>query len=188
MDDYAYFKRILDTIPADILEPKQIIQNDDTTKKHNIKKKIKLQSMEHKDIEQRPHVKENGKMIFSKFELASTNNPKIKHRKGKSKEKLLKELLEKQEQLKELEHKNKEKADELNEKSEWDKAIKRSQGIKIKDDVSLLSRSIQRQEGKKKASKKSWNERIEKEKEEQKQKQKQRHENIINSKVRHYQL
>lgn len=188
MDDYDYFKRILDAIPVSVLEPKQIIQNDDIKKKHNIKKKIKIQSIENKDIEQRPHVKENGKMIFSKFELATTNNPKIKHRKGKSKEKLLKELLGKQEQLEELEHKNKEKADELNEKNEWNKAIKRSQGIKIKDDISLLSKSIQRQEGKKKASKRSWSERIEKEKEEQKQKQKQRHENIVNSKVRHYQV
>ncbi|KAI5285172.1 hypothetical protein KEM52_002568, partial [Ascosphaera acerosa] len=50
---------------------------------------------------------------------------------------------------------------EIEEKERWLNAKKRAHGEKVRDDVSLLKKSVQRREGMKKKSEKEWRERIE---------------------------
>jgi hypothetical protein len=47
--------------------------------------------------------------------------------------------------------------------SAWRTALDRTSGIKVKDDATLLKKSIKRQDRKKKLSKKNWEQRTEKE-------------------------
>lgn len=58
--------------------------------------------------------------------------------------------LEKQKEM--LQNGNTAKAEKYN----WDKALAKAQGQKIKDDPALLKKSIKRDEYKKKKSKKAW--------------------------------
>jgi len=52
-----------------------------------------------------------------------------------------------------------EKAQAIEESTAWKTALDRSTGVKVKDDPSLLKRSIKKMERKKKLSKKKWEDR-----------------------------
>ena len=52
-----------------------------------------------------------------------------------------------------------EKAQAIEESTAWKTALDRSTGVKVKDDPSLLKRSIKKMEQKKKLSKKKWEDR-----------------------------
>lgn len=56
-----------------------------------------------------------------------------------------------------------EKARAIEDNSAWRTALDRSSGVTVKDDVTLLKKSIKKQERRKKISKKNWEQRTEKE-------------------------
>ncbi|CAG8522008.1 6257_t:CDS:2 [Diversispora eburnea] len=51
-------------------------------------------------------------------------------------------------------------ATQLHEKEEWRKALQKTQGEKVKDDISLLKKTIKNKTFKKKSSEKAWKERL----------------------------
>merc|ERR1712008_157622 len=83
------------------------------------------------------------------------------------------------EKLKNLEDKGEtEIATNIKESSAWDKALDKTEGVKVKDDVGLLKKSIKKIEQKKKSSSKKWDERKGNEKQKMDAKQQKRTDNI----------
>lgn len=129
----------------------------------------------------KPVFNSEGKMVFSKFDFSEIgmkkklpkNNPK----------KILQQLQEKKEKLKQLEESgDKEKAEEIREKDAWKVALAKANGEKVKDDPELLKRSIKRKGFKKKHSAKKWDARIEKVQKSKQERQDKRRENILKRK------
>ena len=75
------------------------------------------------------------------------------------------------------------KANAIEESTAWKTALDRSSGVKVKDDASLLKKSIKKIERKKKVSKKKWEQRLEHEEKWKETKQKKRSENISKRKA-----
>jgi hypothetical protein len=75
------------------------------------------------------------------------------------------------------------KANAIEESTAWKTALDRSSGVKVKDDASLLKKSIKKIERKKKVSKKKWEQRLEHEEKRKETKQKKRSENISKRKA-----
>lgn len=96
---------------------------------------------------------------------------------------LLAKLEKKKLKLKKLESKGKkEKLTEIKSKEAWDTAIQKAEGVKVKDNIELLKKSVSKIKNKKNRSKKKWDER-EKLLESKKEKvQKKRQENIMKKK------
>jgi len=127
-------------------------------------------------------VSENGKVIFNKFDLIKDPIEAEKQRTKKKKplEVRLKEAEAREAKIDELEEENPEKAEELREKKKWKDAITRVKGEKVRDDANLLKKSLKRQQQKKAASRKKWNERTQKLNEKMNLKQQKRKENLKN--------
>lgn len=122
--------------------------------------------------DRKPILNKNGQVVFSKFDFtgdkaASLHNKKKEKdskvtpatAKPKDYKKLLKQLQEKKEKIEELKQSEPEKAKELETKSKWTAALEKAQGLKTKDDPSLLKKSIKRIEKKKERSRQNWEER-----------------------------
>merc|ERR1712025_318855 len=91
----------------------------------------------------------------------------------------LQSIQKQKEKLKRLEEKGEtEIAKNLEESSAWTKALDKTEGVKVKDDVGLLKKSIKKMEQKKKSSSKKWVERKDKEKKKMEARQQKRTENI----------
>ena len=71
-----------------------------------------------------------------------------------------------------------ERAKSLEENAAWKSVMERTEGVKVKDDETLLKKTIKRIDKKKKGSKKKWEARVEGEENRKKQKQQKRSENI----------
>jgi hypothetical protein len=146
-----------------LFQGKRRKRNGDT--KENNVKDLKDEVVDtNDDAIQRPHIQEKGKMIFSKFDLASDPKALLKSGKGKSKKKLLEKLLQEQQKIEDLSSIDKEKAQNIQTQKEWDKALQKAQGSRVHDDPAILQKAIRIQERKKKASKKAWDGRISKQK------------------------
>ena len=64
----------------------------------------------------------------------------------------------------------------------WENAINKASGVKVKDNIELLQKTIRRREGAKKKSTKEWTSREEKVKEKEKEKIAKRNENLAKRK------
>jgi len=92
----------------------------------------------------------------------------------------LKQAEANKEKLEKLKSVDKEKAEALEEKIQWNKAMKLIEGEKIKDDPKLLKKTLKREQKLKERSAKKWNDRQKTVARQMKEKQKKREENIKN--------
>lgn len=125
-----------------------------------------------------PVYNNNDKIVFSKIDFAGLGNEK--HRKTESNpKKVLEQVQEINNKIDKLKSSGEiTKAIEIKEKNAWKNALAKTQGIKVKDDPILLKKSIQKQEQKKRSSKKKWESRIESVNKAKEERQKKRGENI----------
>lgn len=116
----------------------------------------------------KPILNKNGQVVFSKFDFTADKTLKTKkvdtklsttNAKPKDYKKLLKKLEQKKEKFEELKQQDPEKASELEIKDKWKSAIDKAAGVKVKDDVGLLTKAVKRIEKKKEKSRKSWDDR-----------------------------
>lgn len=126
----------------------------------------------------KPIYNKDGKLVFSKFDLADDRKKKTGLLTGKDYKTLLEKVQKQKEKIDKLKEKDAEKAKQLVEKMQWNKAIQKAEGIKVKDDPELLKRSLKRKEKMKEKRKKLWEEREEKVKEKMKERQEKRRTNI----------
>uniref|UniRef100_A0A146LX86 Surfeit locus protein 6 n=1 Tax=Lygus hesperus TaxID=30085 RepID=A0A146LX86_LYGHE len=121
------------------------------------------------------------KMVFSKLELPEEE--KFKKKVNKDPKRMLQKIQKSQAKLKMLEEKGKvETVKKIKEKLTWDKAIQKAEGVKLKDDVELLKKTIRRKTEIKNKSKKKWDQRKESVEHRKEEAQKKRKENITKKK------
>ena len=103
-----------------------------------------------------------GQLVFSKFDF-STNIPVVNNENTSKKpdlKQLLNQVMKKKEEVKALQDSGKiEDAVKLKEQFDWENALSKAQGEKVKDDPALLEKSLKRKEYQKKTSGKKWTER-----------------------------
>ncbi|XP_076756234.1 surfeit locus protein 6 [Xylocopa sonorina] len=129
----------------------------------------------------KPVFNSEGKMVFSKFDFSEIGTKRKPPKKDTKK--ILIELKQKKEKLKEIEESGeKEKAEEIKEKDAWKSVLAKASGEKVKDDPDLLKRTIKRKEQKKKQSSKKWESRLENIQKGIREKQEKRQENIMKRK------
>ena len=130
----------------------------------------------------KPVYNSEGKMVFSKFDFTANNvNGAGPSKKNPKKDpKLALDAIQKQKhKLKKLEEKgDKETVKSIEESSAWTKALDKAEGVKVKDDVGLLKKSIKKKEQRKKSSAKKWDARKETESKQKQGKVNKREENI----------
>ncbi|CAD7087726.1 unnamed protein product [Hermetia illucens] len=131
----------------------------------------------------KPIFNQEGKIVFSKFDFAAHPGAKVKKPKRerieKNPRKVLKNLKEQKKQINELiEQGEDKKAMEIKQDQAWKKAFDKTEGKKVKDDPSLLLKSIKKRKDQKKKSKKEWKDRKAKVEHDIAQRQKKRQENI----------
>lgn len=118
-----------------------------------------------------------GKIVFSKIQLNENDVP----RKGTETDakKLLRKVLNEEREMKELRFSGEtEKYAELKNQKAWERATKKTMGYKVKDDLGLLSKKIQKRKKQIVKSKQEWAQRKEKIEHTKVAKQKKRAENI----------
>jgi hypothetical protein len=141
-------------------------------------------------IVQRPKVKtETGKVVFSKFDFTADEvAPELESAGHKKKnvdpKAALAKIAKQKEMLQMWEEKGRDqKVKRIEDNIAWQAALQKAEGVKVKDDVELLKKSLKKQQQKKKASKSKWenrNSEVEKKKEGQQAKRK---ENIMKRKT-----
>ena len=110
-----------------------------------------------------PGTGKTEKVIFSKFDFSSSevlpDQPKRKANDPKAA--LAKIALNKEKMESMIEKGLTDKVKRIESKAAWATAIDKAEGVKVKDDVELLKKSLKKQEQKKRSSKKKWEERAE---------------------------
>ena len=102
----------------------------------------------------KPVYNNEGQMVYSKFDF--TYDKKANKKKIDPKAALTNIQKQKQ-KIKKIEAKgDTETVKEMQETSTWSKALDKTEGAKVKDDVELLKKSIKKQEQRKKSSAKKW--------------------------------
>jgi hypothetical protein len=130
----------------------------------------------------KPVFNSDGNLVFSKFDFldetfASSDEKLTKE--TSNKKRILEKLLKSQNYIKKIEEfGDSEKANQMRHESKWLNALRRSEGVKVKDDPQLLKKSLAKKQAKKKVSEKKWKERLETIENKKKEKQKKRRENI----------
>lgn len=110
-------------------------------------------------VAKKPGVKTEKGVIFSKFEFKDDMVPK-ESKKNLDPQAALNKLKKNKEKVKMWEEKGRsEKAAKIENNIAWDNAINKAQGEKVKDDVTLLKKSIKKQKQIKTSSKKKWSKR-----------------------------
>jgi hypothetical protein len=184
-------KRGADTVKNQV---KQAKKNAEKKKEGGKDKKQQQKQVEKKEtpVQQKPAVVvEAGRQIFSKFDFGTESplasqipgvgkpvKPKVKAFLPKNPKQALEKLQRKAEQLGELEKTDASRAEAIKKSDAWTKAIQKSQGITVKDDVKLLKKSIHKMEKVKAKKADSWTDRKRKVEEEQAARQTKRNENI----------
>ncbi|XP_011299480.1 surfeit locus protein 6 homolog [Fopius arisanus] len=131
----------------------------------------------------KPVFNSEGHMVFSKFDFSDIGNKKKTQKTEGDPKKILQQLKEKKEKLKELVTAGeKEKALAIQERDAWKSALAKAGGEKVKDDPELLKRTVKRDEQQKKRSTKKWEARISGVEKAQQEKQSKRTENIMKHK------
>ena len=101
-------------------------------------------------------VDKNGRVVFSKFDFVSPSEPPKDRRAKKDFQKLLAKAEREQKKLKQLKETDEKKGEEIEAKLLWKKALSHAKGEKMRDDPSLLKKTIKRQDAKKRKSQKEW--------------------------------
>lgn len=111
----------------------------------------------------KPGVKTEKGVVFSKFDFKDDMNPESKEKKKNlDPQAALNKLKKSKEKIKMWEDKGRtEKASKIENNIAWENAINKAQGEKVKDDVTLLKKSIKKQKQIKTSSKKKWDKRAE---------------------------
>ncbi|KAL0105145.1 hypothetical protein PUN28_016652 [Cardiocondyla obscurior] len=131
----------------------------------------------------KPIFNSEGKMVFSKFDFSEIGVKKKLPKNQNDPKKMLQQLHQKKEKLKQLEDLgNKEEAENIKEKDAWKSVLARASGEKVKDDPELLKRTIKRNDQQKKHSTKKWNSRIENVQKSMQERQEKRRDNIMKKK------
>ncbi|KAE9550235.1 hypothetical protein FO519_006555 [Halicephalobus sp. NKZ332] len=129
---------------------------------------------------------EFSRLVSSKDEppkkKKKTLNEKRDTFKGKNYKELLKKVEERTERIKKIEEKDPEKAQNLKEEIQWNRAMKRASGEKVKDNPELLKKGMKRKEKVKARSKKKWDGRVKQVEGKKEQKQVKRKENLQKAK------
>ncbi|XP_014282605.1 surfeit locus protein 6 homolog [Halyomorpha halys] len=179
----SYKERLLKKGLKNRLKKKQKLEERKNLKKNN----IKLEKLESENVIFEPNNDTKDALIkdepeetdikFNKFLISESDSTPKQRLDPKS---LLAKLEKKKLKLKKLESKGKqEKLTEIKSKEAWDSAIQKAEGVKVKDDIELLKKSVSKIKNRKNKSKRKWEER-EKQVESKKEKvQKKRQENIV---------
>lgn len=131
----------------------------------------------------KPVFNNEGKLVFSKFDFASVGKKDKPHKKEKDPKKILENLKQQEDKIKQLEEKEEgDRAKIIKEKIAWQNVLHKAEGQKVKDDPTLLKKSIKKMEQKKKHSKKQWEARVTNVEQKKEERQKKRKENIANKK------
>lgn len=153
-----------------------------TVSKKDKKKQTRLKSIARTAPEstKKPSVvREDGKIVFSKFDFTTPSEPsdKVDKQKKINYKKLLAKAEAKEKNLKELKEKDAKRSEQLEEQLNWKKAISKARGNKMKDDPSMLKKTLKRKKQQKQSNKKKWEIRKNHElkRMEQKQETRQRH-------------
>jgi len=111
----------------------------------------------------KPIYNKDGKLVFSKFDLADDRKrTKVGAVTGKDYKTLLGKVQKQKEKIEKLKERDADKAKDLVEKLQWNKVIQKAEGIKVKDDPELLKKSLKKKEKMKEKRKNVWKEREEK--------------------------
>lgn len=157
-----------------LLRAKKISENNDTGNEDKIKLEQNIAI-----LTQTPVFNKDDKMVFSKIDFANLGGPNKKVKKEKDPKKILQKIEYEKQKLEKLKESGEvEKAIEIKEKAAWKNALAKASGEKVKDDPSLLKKSVKKQEQKHRSSKKKWEQRIKGVEKAKEEKQKKRQENI----------
>lgn len=127
----------------------------------------------------KPVFNSEGKLVFSKFDFSDIGRKDNERKEERDPKKILKQMEKQKEKIAKLESEGAtEKVIELKEKQVWRLALKKAQGLKVKDDPDLLKKSVKRVEQRKKSSGKKWKGREEQVKKTQDDRQKKRSQSI----------
>lgn len=168
-------------------EVKKILVSAQKAMQNENVKVIKSENIKQEENAELPKIKpvfnEEGKIVFSKIDFASSPGGKFKKSKKdktiKNPKLLLKRLKQDKRKITELKEQGEtEKAKEIQSEMAWKKAFDKMEGKKVKDDAKLLVKAIKKKKDLKKKSKKKWAERKEKVEAGIASKQKKRQENI----------
>jgi len=125
---------------------------------------------------------EKGNMLFPKFEFAAQKNKAKKSKKDKVEKNpkiILKTIKKQKKEIQELkEQGDEEKAAKITNDLAWKKAFDKVEGKKVKDDTTLLHKTIKRRKVEKKKAKTEWKQREKKVAMGIEERQKKRQENI----------
>ncbi|PNF21877.1 hypothetical protein B7P43_G04401 [Cryptotermes secundus] len=131
----------------------------------------------------KPIYNSEGKMVFSRFDFSESGyKNEVMEKKGRDERdphKMLKKIEKQNEKLKDLEATGEiGKLTEIREKIAWNRALSKSEGVKVKDNPELLKKTIKKEIQQKQKSKRKWDARTEGMKNRRDEKQKKRMENI----------
>jgi len=158
---------------------KKKISAVDKRKKQEESANIKRANAVEKNASSNSDIKtDTGQIVYSKFDFASGVQPVKIKKKKKDLKQLLDKAEKKQSKLELLQETDIEKANKMKKDISWDRVLKKAEGVKLKDDTTLLKKSIKRKEKLKDKSAKKWNERVESVEKKKDEKQKLRKQNI----------
>lgn len=157
-----------------VKEKKKKKKNDT---KHSKKDKTSV-SQESSTTMEKDHKDESCPVLFNKFNLTDPEEGRAgKKRKKDSLKQLLVKAEEREKKLHDVMEEDIDKGQELKKKMKWDQALKKAQGIRVKNDPQMLKKSLKKEVKRKAVSRKNWEERLEKQQQHQEkiQTQRQRH-------------
>lgn len=155
----------------------KLLRAQKSIKKENDVKNEEVHNEENAE-NSKPVFNKEDKIVFSKFDFSDIGTKKVK-KQEKDPKKLLEKLEKQKEKIEKLKESGDiEKAVEIKEKTAWKNALAKAEGIKVKDDPTLLKKTLKKQEQKQRSSKKKWESRIAKVEKAKEEKQKKRTENI----------
>jgi len=116
------------------------------------------------DVKPEVQLPQEGGMSFSSVVFSENGAKKKKGAlSGRNYSQMLKKVEREKSKISEVEETDKDKAQKMKQKAAWKVALQRAEGVKVKDDVTLLKKAIMRKTQQKKKSQKEWAERTEQE-------------------------
>ena len=108
----------------------------------------------------RPSIEDDGQLVFSKFDFSTPLAERKPTGKKKDYKKLLARAEAKQKKIEEMTELDLKKGRELQEHLKWQQANSRAEGKKMKDDLSLLHKTLKHIDKRRMKSRKDWDQRI----------------------------
>lgn len=151
---------------------------DNSSKDSSNKNSGSSDSNDSKRVKATGGIVEEGNFVFNRLDENAENAPVTKKKTISDPKQALQKLQAQKDKLEKLKATDSEKAAALVEKLELKKALKKAEGVSIKDDETLLKKSIQRREKEKNKSRDTWNKKKTEQKEAEEKRQSKRNENI----------